>query len=160
MTAKLVDQLVEQDFLYRQVAGRGITVGHRLLSLARKVLDSDSARTPVESWPDAAVVCTCTGVTCGALRMAHAAGARSSVALCERTGAGSVCGSCRPQVAELGKTFKVQGGSYSTIGNHAVRIRGRKASIRSSIVITGKGTARDGGGVLLTQGIHTLEFFS
>jgi nitrite reductase (NADH) large subunit len=57
--------------------------------------------TSIEEWSDEAIVCTCTGVTCGALRIARGAGARSSPAICERTGAGSGCGSCLPLVEEF-----------------------------------------------------------
>lgn len=56
---------------------------------------------PVELWPDAAVVCTCTGVTCGSLRSAWADGCQSSVMLTEATGAGSVCGNCKPLIAGI-----------------------------------------------------------
>ena len=56
---------------------------------------------PVAHWPDAAVLCTCTGTTCGTLRSAQEGGARTSLALSQCTGAGTVCGSCKPLVAEL-----------------------------------------------------------
>jgi nitrite reductase (NADH) large subunit len=61
----------------------------------------EGAERAVAQWPDVAVLCTCTGVTCGSLRAARADGARSSHALSQRTGAGTVCGSCRPLLAEL-----------------------------------------------------------
>lgn len=57
--------------------------------------------TPIAEWPDGAIVCTCTGVTCGTLRTAWSAGCHSSLALTESTSAGSVCGNCRPLLAEL-----------------------------------------------------------
>lgn len=50
----------------------------------------------LELWPDSATVCGCTGVTCGSLRRARAAGAVSASALSAQTGAGSVCGTCMP----------------------------------------------------------------
>jgi nitrite reductase (NADH) large subunit len=56
---------------------------------------------PIASWSDDTVVCVCTGVSCGVLRNAQASGAQQSAALCQATGAGSVCGSCRPLVEEL-----------------------------------------------------------
>ncbi len=56
---------------------------------------------PVARWSDETIVCACTGVTCGGLRSALAAGATRSEALCQATGASSVCGSCRPLVEEL-----------------------------------------------------------
>jgi nitrite reductase (NADH) large subunit len=55
----------------------------------------------IGAWPDAAIVCQCTGVSCGALRAAMAQGAATPQALCAATGASSVCGSCRPQVQAL-----------------------------------------------------------
>ena len=42
---RLTDKLVQEDFLRKQIGGRGFTVGHRLLSLAQHVLQGDSART-------------------------------------------------------------------------------------------------------------------
>ena len=61
----------------------------------------DGIERPLEEWPAAAVVCTCTGVTCGALRNEFEGGARTSFALSECTGAGSVCGSCKPLIEEI-----------------------------------------------------------
>jgi nitrite reductase (NADH) large subunit len=55
----------------------------------------------VADWPAGAVVCQCTGVTRGALSQAIDAGHTSVEALCTRTGASSVCGSCKPLLAEL-----------------------------------------------------------
>ena len=51
--------------------------------------------------PDHAPLCTCTGTTCGALRAAVQDGCRTVEALSERTGAGSVCGTCRPRLGVL-----------------------------------------------------------
>jgi len=56
---------------------------------------------PIDRWPDAAIVCSCTGVDCGALRAAMTAGARTPTALASATQASTVCGSCEPQLAEL-----------------------------------------------------------
>ncbi len=69
--------------------------------LDRGTLFRSGARTSVAGWPANAIVCTCTGVTRGRLTAARAAGHRTSIALREYTGAGSVCGSCRPLVEEL-----------------------------------------------------------
>lgn len=55
----------------------------------------------VQSWPDAAVVCSCTGVTCGTLRQEIENGNRTVIALRNVTSASSVCGSCQPKLAEL-----------------------------------------------------------
>jgi nitrite reductase (NADH) large subunit len=46
-------------------------------------------------------VCNCTGVTRGALGRAQAAGCASVEALAAATGASTVCGSCKPLLAQL-----------------------------------------------------------
>ncbi|NNL06998.1 MAG: FAD-dependent oxidoreductase [Gammaproteobacteria bacterium] len=55
----------------------------------------------VRSWPSAAVVCNCTGVTRGRLTQAVNAGCTSINCLSSETRAASVCGSCKPLLAEL-----------------------------------------------------------
>lgn len=55
----------------------------------------------VSRWPDSVTVCNCTGVTRGMLGKALAHGACDVASLCAATGASSVCGSCRPLLAEL-----------------------------------------------------------
>lgn len=55
----------------------------------------------VASWPASTTVCNCTGVTRGALTQAIAAQCTSVTALSARTGAGSVCGSCKPLLQQL-----------------------------------------------------------
>jgi nitrite reductase (NADH) large subunit len=55
----------------------------------------------ISAWPASATVCNCTGVTCGALRGALAGGCNSVVDLAARTGASTVCGSCKPLLAQL-----------------------------------------------------------
>jgi len=55
----------------------------------------------VKDWPAGSVVCQCTHVTRGTLSKAAAAGHCSVEALCDQTGASSVCGSCKPLLAEL-----------------------------------------------------------
>jgi nitrite reductase (NADH) large subunit len=55
----------------------------------------------VAEWPAAAVVCNCTGVTRGEIARACAAGARTPEQVALATRASSVCGACRPLVAEL-----------------------------------------------------------
>jgi nitrite reductase (NADH) large subunit len=59
----------------------------------------EGVRPSLEQWPDTATVCACLGVSCGALRRARADGHRTVEQLCERTRAGSGCGSCLPLVA-------------------------------------------------------------
>jgi nitrite reductase (NADH) large subunit len=55
----------------------------------------------VAEWPASAVVCNCTGVTRGEISRACAAGCRTVEEVAAATRASSVCGSCRPLVAEL-----------------------------------------------------------
>ena len=55
----------------------------------------------VEAWPAATAVCNCTGVTRGDLGRALNEGCATVEALAARTGASTVCGSCRPLLAEL-----------------------------------------------------------
>jgi nitrite reductase (NADH) large subunit len=59
--------------------------------------DNDS----VTHWPPIAVVCNCTGITRGQLDTAIAGGCRTVGELSACTGASTVCGSCKPQLAEL-----------------------------------------------------------
>lgn len=61
----------------------------------------EQAAADVADWPAGAVVCQCTNVTRGTLSQAIQAGHGSVEALCAHTGASSVCGSCKPLVAEL-----------------------------------------------------------
>jgi len=55
----------------------------------------------VTQWPANATVCQCSGATRGGIGNAIQCGATSITAIAESTGAGSVCGSCRPLVQEL-----------------------------------------------------------
>lgn len=55
----------------------------------------------VADLPEEATVCNCTGVTAGRLRACRGAGAGDVPALSLETGAGTVCGSCVPQLEEL-----------------------------------------------------------
>ncbi|MDI1435520.1 FAD-dependent oxidoreductase [Polyangium sorediatum] len=55
----------------------------------------------VTEWADEAVVCGCMRVTRGTLSLAIVEGCGSVEALCSKTGAGTVCGSCKPLIAEL-----------------------------------------------------------
>ncbi len=55
----------------------------------------------VKEWPAGSVVCQCSHVTRGTLSKAVAAGHCTVEALCEQTGASSVCGSCKPLLADL-----------------------------------------------------------
>ena len=60
-----------------------------------------AVRRPVAEWPASAMVCNCLEITRGALISAMAEGSSSVEALAESTGASTVCGVCRPLVAEL-----------------------------------------------------------
>lgn len=55
----------------------------------------------VTEWSDDAIVCGCVRVTRGQLSMAITAGAVNVNELSKRTGAGTVCGSCKSLLAEL-----------------------------------------------------------
>ena len=55
----------------------------------------------VNDWPAGALVCQCMNVSRGRLTKAVAAGHCSVEALCKQTGASSVCGSCKPLLADL-----------------------------------------------------------
>lgn len=55
----------------------------------------------VSEWSDDAIVCGCVRVTRGQLGAAIAAGATTVNELSKRTGAGTVCGSCKSLLAEL-----------------------------------------------------------
>ena len=55
----------------------------------------------VSSWPDSAVVCTCVGVTKGALLAARSAGCVTAESIQAETRVSTVCGSCRPLVCQL-----------------------------------------------------------
>ena len=64
------------------------------------LLDS-SARFPVDQWPASAMVCNCLEITRGRLAAAIAQGCSTVESLTQRTGASTVCGSCRPLLSEL-----------------------------------------------------------
>jgi len=55
----------------------------------------------VMAWPSGAVVCNCTGVTRGRLTQAVSSGCENIACLTAQTRAASVCGSCKPLLAEL-----------------------------------------------------------
>ena len=55
----------------------------------------------VASWPRDATVCNCTGITIGGLQQALARGCQTQQELSKATGAGTVCGSCKPLLVNL-----------------------------------------------------------
>ena len=61
----------------------------------------DESEQSVDQWPAATVVCNCTGVTRGELSGCVGNGLVSVEALTRKTGAGSVCGSCKPLLGQL-----------------------------------------------------------
>lgn len=62
----------------------------------------------IASWPANAVVCNCMRVTRGILSKAMKQGNTTPDALCQATGASSVCGSCRPLLNELTQSKQPQ----------------------------------------------------
>ncbi|WP_170229338.1 FAD-dependent oxidoreductase [Polyangium fumosum] len=60
-----------------------------------------SESSPVADWPAEAIVCGCVRVTRGALALAIEGGCSSVEALGTKTGAGTLCGSCKPLLSEL-----------------------------------------------------------
>ena len=56
---------------------------------------------PVTEWPPGSMVCNCLEVTRGDLGTACEEGCASVEALAERTGASTICGSCRPLLSDL-----------------------------------------------------------
>ena len=60
-----------------------------------------NTQTDVASLPTAATICNCTGVTCGQIRAAVAHGAATAEAIGSETGAGTVCGTCKPLLDEI-----------------------------------------------------------
>lgn len=61
----------------------------------------ESDATDASHWPAAAIVCNCRGLTRGALSQACRSGCRSVADLARTTGASTVCGSCRPLLAQI-----------------------------------------------------------
>ena len=62
---------------------------------------SPDALVDVNYWPANTIVCQCRQVTRGTLSKAIQEGYQGVEALCEQTGASSVCGSCKPLLADL-----------------------------------------------------------
>ena len=56
---------------------------------------------PIGDWPPDAIVCGCLRVNRGTLSLAQLDGCATVDELCARTGAGTMCGSCKPLLAEL-----------------------------------------------------------
>ena len=56
---------------------------------------------PIHEWPADALVCGCVGVRRGALTEAEMTGCATVAELSSRTGAGTLCGACRPLLEDL-----------------------------------------------------------
>lgn len=61
----------------------------------------DAAAISVLNWSDNEVLCNCTRTSCEAIRQAVGGGCATVAALTQATGAGSVCGTCVPQLAQF-----------------------------------------------------------
>ena len=55
----------------------------------------------IQSWPDNVIVCQCMSVSKGVLCKAIAAGCKTANDLALKTGASSVCGTCKPLITQL-----------------------------------------------------------
>ena len=62
---------------------------------------ADKAEQGVAQWPASTMVCNCIGVSRGELSLAIGAGCATVESLVHETRASTVCGSCRPKLAEL-----------------------------------------------------------
>ena len=60
-----------------------------------------SAQAKTADWPETAIVCSCMNITRGTLTEAQEAGCATVAALAKATGASTVCGSCKPLLADL-----------------------------------------------------------
>jgi len=86
---------------------QSIAAGRRIWpwNLARFEMTGKIWKTPetqsVASWPDNATVCSCLKISRGTLSRAKSEGCTTIEALACQTGASTVCGSCRPLLADL-----------------------------------------------------------
>jgi len=62
---------------------------------------SDKEEADVKRWPSSAVVCNCTGRTRGDISNAIVSGCQSVEDVADKTGASTVCGSCKPLLVNL-----------------------------------------------------------
>jgi nitrite reductase (NADH) large subunit len=84
----------------------------------------DQLAVNVNDWPASTVVCQCTSTTRGTLSAAVQAGHCTLEALCAQTGAASVCGSCKPLLADLagGEPLAAESGSGALVWTAAVSL--------------------------------------
>jgi nitrite reductase (NADH) large subunit len=59
------------------------------------------AEVPVSEWPAGAIICNCVGIRRGRLSEACVSGCRTIEQLSAATNAGTVCGSCKPLLAQM-----------------------------------------------------------
>lgn len=78
----------------------------------------------VSEWPANAIVCQCANVSRGTLSMAVQAGHGSVKSLCTQTGASSICGSCKPLLADLlgSKTIEPEKGNRTLVWTGVVSL--------------------------------------
>ena len=81
--------------------GKYIWPWQRLFFLLSGRLWASQVSEKVSQWRDEAIVCQCNSVSKGTLDIAIASGCETSEALQQSTGAGTVCGSCKPLLGEL-----------------------------------------------------------
>lgn len=92
----------EQSSRMQDAVTREATVYPWMLYRFRKTGDFwGNQDVPAGELPDSATLCNCTGVTCGQVRGAMAAGCGTVEEIGEETGAGTVCGTCQPLLSEL-----------------------------------------------------------
>ncbi len=82
-------------------SGRRLYFWQRLLFRLTGRLWSNKDASSIAQWPGNAIVCQCNGISKGALIAAADAGATRVSELQSCTGAGTVCGSCRPLLSQL-----------------------------------------------------------
>jgi nitrite reductase (NADH) large subunit len=96
---------------------------------------ADGVEQRVSRWPAETVVCNCTGVARGQLSACMSAGFVSIDCLTRRTGAGSVCGGCKPLLGQLTGTTTMA----DTHGRMAVLVASSVALLTAfAIVILGR----------------------
>ncbi|QDT65189.1 FAD-dependent oxidoreductase [Calycomorphotria hydatis] len=91
-------------------AGRRVS-GTQLRRFAKEGrLWKEPDATHISEWPAGATVCSCMGVKRGELTKAYESGCETVDAMIRKTQAGTVCGSCRPLLAELIGSPETAGG--------------------------------------------------
>lgn len=81
--------------------GRRIWPWQQLKFLLTGYLWSEASANNPREWSNAAVICQCNNITKGVLENYIKQGATSAIALSKQSGAGTVCGSCKPLLSEL-----------------------------------------------------------